>query len=116
MTTAPLPHAPSGPGAEFDLVVRAGRAITPAGQRPVEIGVRDGVITAIEDLGAGMAGRRVVDLAAAEVLLPGLVDLHVHVNAPGRTHWVGFFSATRAATAGGGATIVRATPTSHVPT
>src|SRR5690625_6721966 len=62
MTTAPLPHAPSGPGAEFDLVVRAGRAITPAGQRPVEIGVRDGVITAIEDLGAGMAGRRVVDL------------------------------------------------------
>lgn len=106
MTTAPLPHAPSGPGAEFDLVVRAGRAITPAGQRPVEIGVRDGVITAIEHLGAGMAGRRVVDLAADEVLLPGLVDSHVHVNEPGRTHWEGFLSATRAAAAGGVTTIV----------
>ena len=48
----------------------------------------------------------VVELAADEVLLPGLVDTHVHVNEPGRTEWEGFASATRAAAAGGVTTIV----------
>ena len=45
-------------------------------------------------------------LADDEVLLPGLVDTHVHVNEPGRTDWEGFASATRAAAAGGVTTIV----------
>jgi allantoinase len=40
------------------------------------------------------------------VLLPGLVDTHVHVNEPGRTEWEGFATATRAAAAGGVTTIV----------
>ena len=46
------------------------------------------------------------DLADDEVLLPGLVDSHVHVNEPGRTAWEGFASATRAAAAGGVTTLV----------
>ena len=45
-------------------------------------------------------------LADDEVLLPGLVDTHVHVNEPGRTDWEGFASATRAAAAGGITTII----------
>jgi allantoinase len=45
-------------------------------------------------------------LAADEVLLPGLVDTHVHVNEPGRTEWEGFASATRAAAAGGVTTLI----------
>jgi len=40
------------------------------------------------------------------VLLPGLVDCHVHVNEPGRTEWEGFETATRAAAAGGVTTVV----------
>jgi len=40
------------------------------------------------------------------VVMPGLVDSHVHVNEPGRTEWEGFRSATRAAAAGGVTTIV----------
>ncbi len=40
------------------------------------------------------------------MLIPGLVDTHVHVNEPGRTEWEGFASATRAAAAGGVTTIV----------
>jgi allantoinase len=36
----------------------------------------------------------VVDAGDA-LLLPGLVDTHVHANEPGRTHWEGFASATR---------------------
>ncbi len=46
-------------------------------------------------------GDRLVELAGDEVLLPGLVDTHVHVNEPGRTEWEGFACATRAAVLGG---------------
>ena len=51
-------------------------------------------------------GGEVVRLAGDEILLPGLVDTHVHVNEPGRTEWEGFASATRAAAAGGVTTII----------
>ncbi|GAA2240564.1 allantoinase AllB [Promicromonospora sukumoe] len=47
----------------------------------------------------------VVDLGD-KVVLPGVVDTHVHVNEPGRTAWEGFASATRAAALGGVTTIV----------
>lgn len=40
------------------------------------------------------------------VVMPGIVDCHVHVNEPGRASWEGFWSATRAAAAGGVTTIV----------
>jgi allantoinase len=66
----------------------------------------EGRIAAIEEYDAPAAGADVVGLAEDEVLLPGLVDTHVHVNEPGRTDWEGFASATRAAAAGGVTTIV----------
>lgn len=40
------------------------------------------------------------------VVMPGVIDLHVHVNEPGRTSWEGFATATRAAAAGGITTLV----------
>ena len=49
------------------------------------------------------------------VVLPGLVDTHVHVNEPGRTDWEGFAHATSAAAAGGVTTIVDM-PLNSVPT
>lgn len=91
----------------YDLVVRAARMITPSGERAGWVGVRDGLITAVEPLeNAPPDDVALVDLAADEVLLPGLVDSHVHVNEPGRTEWEGFASATRAAAAGGVTTII----------
>jgi allantoinase len=89
--------------AVFDTVFRAARVVTPEGERPAEVGVRDGVIAAV---GHGLTGREVVRLDDDEALLPGLVDTHVHVNEPGRTEWEGFASATRAAAAGGVTTII----------
>jgi allantoinase len=90
----------------FDLVFRAPRVVTAAGEVARCIAVRDGRVAAIEPLAAGLSGRRTVTLPEDQVLLPGLVDTHVHVNEPGRTEWEGFDSATRAAAAGGITTIV----------
>ncbi len=91
---------------DFDLVVRARRAITPEGTHPVAVAVRDGRITALAAADAHLPAVRDVWLSDHEVLLPGLVDSHVHVNEPGRTQWEGFATATRAAAAGGVTTIV----------
>jgi len=96
---------------DMDLVIRARRMITPDGERAGAVGIRDGVIVAVD---SSLDGARVIDLAADEVLLPGLVDTHVHVNDPGRTEWEGFATATRAAAAGGVTTIVDM-PLNNVP-
>ena len=48
---------------------------------------------------------QVID-AGDHLLMPGVVDSHVHVNEPGRTSWEGFETATKAAAAGGITTIV----------
>ena len=68
--------------------------------------VAGGRISAVEPAGTPVDAVERVRLAADEVLLPGLVDTHVHVNEPGRTEWEGFASATRAAAAGGVTTLV----------
>jgi allantoinase len=88
----------------FDLVVRGAFVLIGGNWRAAEIGVTDGVIAAIS--GTPLDGREVVTLADDEVLVPGFVDTHVHVNEPGRTEWEGFASATRAAAAGGVTTII----------
>ena len=92
--------------ATYDVVFRGRQVLTTAGIAAREVGIRNGVIVAIEPLGNGLSGREVIELADDEILLPGLVDTHVHVNEPGRTEWEGFASATRAAAAGGVTTII----------
>ena len=52
------------------------------------------------------AGAELIEAAPESIVMPGLVDTHVHVNEPGRTEWEGFETATRAAAAGGVTTIV----------
>ena len=90
----------------FDLVIRGRRVFATAGTGAWEVGVRDGAVAAVEPLGTGLSGTLEMELAPDEVLLPGLVDTHVHVNEPGRTEWEGFASATRAAAAGGVTTLI----------
>jgi allantoinase len=84
-------------------VVRSTRVVLADGVHPATIVIRDGRIDAVRahDTDDGDA------LDAGDlVVLPGLVDTHVHVNEPGRTDWEGFAHATRAAAAGGVTTIV----------
>ncbi len=96
----------------FDLVIRAASVLIDGAFRPAEIGVRDGVIAAICD--DRLEGTESVELADDAVLIPGLVDTHVHINEPGRTEWEGFASATRAAAAGG-VTMVIDMPLNSIP-
>ncbi|GAB2491497.1 allantoinase AllB [Nocardiopsis aegyptia] len=90
-----------------DLLIRAARAVTPDGERAVTVAVSGGrTVAVLPGADAAASGAREIVLAGDEVLLPGLVDSHVHVNEPGRTEWEGFASATRAAALGGVTTIV----------
>jgi len=87
-----------------DLVIRGRRVVTAQGVRPAAVHVAGGVIDRVagyDDAG----GNPVVEVGDA-VVLPGLVDTHVHVNDPGRADWEGFEHATRAAAAGGVTTMV----------
>ena len=88
----------------MSLVLRARRVVLPDGERAATVHTEGGRITAVTAFDD--APSSAVTLADDEVLLPGLVDSHVHVNEPGRTEWEGFASATRAAVAGGVTTIV----------
>jgi len=91
--------------APADLALTGRRVVTPEGERAGVVLVRDGRIAAVVGPDAVPAGTPTEDVGDA-VLLPGLVDSHVHVNEPGRTEWEGFESATRAAAAGGVTTLV----------
>ncbi|MEU6682310.1 allantoinase AllB [Streptomyces sp. NPDC046832] len=91
---------------DAELVLRSTRVITPEGTRAASVVVAGGTIAAVLPHDAPVPeGARLEDLGD-HVLLPGLVDTHVHVNDPGRTEWEGFWTATRAAAAGGITTLV----------
>lgn len=91
-----------------DLVIEAPRAVVDGTVAPCVVVVADGRVVGVEAPGHRVrAGAPVrVRLDDDVVLLPGLVDTHVHVNDPGRAEWEGFAHATRAAAAGGVTTIV----------
>lgn len=78
--------------------------MTPEGLRPASVRVRGGRVAAVGPIDAPAAEASVLDFGDA-VVMPGLVDTHVHVNEPGRADWEGFPTATRAAAAGGVTTL-----------
>lgn len=92
-------------GSERPLVIRGERVMLPGGERPATLLVSGGRIVSIDPHGVTRAGARVID-AGGMVVLPGLVDTHVHMNDPGRADWEGADHATRAAAAGGVTTVV----------
>lgn len=94
MTPPPVEH-----------LIRAPRAMIDGAVRPAAIGLADGTIRIVADVDADLACAEQTVLEPDVVLLPGLVDTHVHINEPG-TEWEGFASATAAALAGGITTVV----------
>ena len=85
------------------LSIRSSRVLLPSGLTAATVVVRNGRIDEI----VARVYRTAADIDAGDlVVMPGLVDTHVHVNEPGRTEWEGFASATRAAAAGGVTTVI----------
>jgi allantoinase len=89
-----------------ELIVRAQRVVLPEGARAASVHVREGRIVAVREFDDVPRGAQVFEAHDESVVMPGLVDTHVHVNEPGRAEWEGFETATRAAGAGGTTTIV----------
>jgi allantoinase len=85
--------------------LHSARVITPAGMEEATVMIENGKITKI-DQGPLTKGGTVVEDLGDLVIMPGLIDSHVHINEPGRTEWEGFNTATRAAAAGGITTLV----------
>ena len=89
----------------MNRVFRSTRVVTSSGVAPASVMVEQDRIVSIAQWGDAPADAILHDFGQL-VLLPGLVDSHVHINEPGRTDWEGFASATRAAAAGGVTTLV----------
>ncbi|MFC5649068.1 allantoinase AllB [Paenibacillus solisilvae] len=84
---------------EFDFIVRNGNLVQQSGVFKLDMGIRDGCITAIEPRLEG-GGCPEVD-AAGMTVMPGGIDVHVHLNEPGMGHWEGFRTGSASLAAGG---------------
>jgi allantoinase len=88
------------------LIVRGGTVVTPEGARPADVVIDGERIVAVEPPGrADTTGNVTVD-AGGLLVLPGMVDAHVHFDEPGRTDWEGFDTGSAASAAGGVTTVV----------
>jgi allantoinase len=91
---------------QVELVIRGRRVVTEHSVGPVSVHITRGYISSISIFEDVPAGAELIEAEPESIVMPGLVDSHVHVNEPGRTDWEGFETATRAAAAGGVTTIV----------
>lgn len=87
------------------FAVTSRRVVLDDGVRPATVLVEEERIAAILAAGVAPSGVPLLDFGELAVS-PGLVDIHVHINEPGRADWEGFATATRAAAAGGVTTLV----------
>ena len=89
----------------FDLLVQNGRVFGEDGGREVSIAITGGRVAALVAPGEAPTARDVID-ATSKLVLPGLVDSHVHFRDPGLTHKEDFTTGTLAAAAGGVTTVM----------
>jgi len=84
----------------FDLVITGAELVSSTGRLRKSVAISDGKIKALIDTGESPPARENID-ANGTILIPGLVDSHVHFREPGLVHKEGFASGSRAAAAGG---------------
>jgi len=89
-----------------DLIIRGRQVVLPDAVGPRSIHIREERIVKVGDYDDVAPGAELLEVDDDSVVMPGLVDTHVHVNSPGRTEWEGFRSATLAAAAGGVTTLI----------
>ncbi len=86
--------------ASADFALASQRVVLPDGVHPATLLISGDTISAILPYPPHQLAVPLEDVSP-KVIMPGLIDAHVHINEPGRTHWEGFDTATRAAAAGG---------------
>jgi allantoinase len=89
-----------------DVIIRGRNVVLPDDVAPASIRIEDGRIVDVNPYDSTTDGCDVIEVDETSVVIPGLVDTHVHVNEPGRTEWEGFRTATHAAAAGGTTTLI----------
>src|SRR6266403_4541539 len=89
-----------------DLIIRGRKVVLPQAVVPASIHIEGGRITSVDAYDEVEPNCKVIEADEESVVMPGLVDTHVHINEPGRTDWEGFRTATLAAAAGGVTTLV----------
>lgn len=98
----------------YDMVLRGGEVVTAVSRTRADLGIGDGRIAAI---GPDLAGPSSGELDVHGCLvLPGMVDAHVHFNEPGRTEWEGWARGSTALAAGGGTTAIEMPLNAQPPT
>src|ERR1035437_1025919 len=92
----------------FDFAIHSKRVLVAGRLVEATVFVKDGIICDVleGEAGNGLAGKQGYEDVGDLVVMPGLIDSHVHINEPGRTDWEGFETITKAAVAGGITTLV----------
>jgi allantoinase len=85
---------------KVDLLIAGGRIVNEHEVIVADLAVTGGRVAAVLEPGADVQAERRID-ARGKLVLPGLIDGHVHFNEPGRTHWEGYATGSAAAAAGG---------------
>jgi allantoinase len=89
-----------------NLVIRSRRVVLPDSIAPASIHITGEEITNLAPYENVPSAGDLIEVDEESLVMPGLVDTHVHINEPGRSEWEGFTTATRAAAAGGVTTLV----------
>lgn len=84
-------------------IIKNGLIVTPTGVVNGDLAIKDGKIAAIGKLSA--EAQEVID-AQGQLVLPGMVDAHVHINEPGRSNWEDYHTGSQALAAGGTTSMV----------
>ncbi|WP_409441288.1 allantoinase AllB [Lentilactobacillus hilgardii] len=89
---------------EYSLVITNGHIVTPTKVVNADLAIKGGKIAAI---GSGLADQadKVID-ANGQIVLPGMIDSHVHINEPGRSDWENYHTGSQALAAGGTTTML----------
>src|SRR5208337_3486515 len=99
---------------DLELIIRGAIVVTEQAAVPADIGIAEGRIAL---LGPEIDGTAREEIRAEGLhLFPGLIDAHVHFNEPGRAHWEGIETGSRALAAGGGTMFFDMPLNAHPPT
>lgn len=99
---------------QLDLILRGGTVVTQDTERVADVAIAGGTIVAMQPHFPGDAAET-VDATGLHIF-PALIDSHVHFNEPGRAHWEGIESGSRALAAGGGTMFFDMPLNAHPPT